>query len=147
MAIYLKDITSNHNDLTNNGAGEITSGLPFSESAIAVDLELTDGDYLSAADSASLSIADDITIEAWVKLEQLPSTAASDFTIVSKWGVTDDKRSYRFFIENADDKLYFQYSADGTFTNVTILRTINALGAGDVGAWVHIAAAVDVGAR
>jgi len=53
---------------------------------------------LAAASSQSLSITDgsqtgldlsgDFTIEAWIKLTQLPSTAGTEFGIVSKYHTT-----------------------------------------------------------
>ena len=45
----------------------------------SLDLELSSSQYAYVADNPELSITGDITIEAWIKLEQLPSTAGTAF--------------------------------------------------------------------
>ena len=110
----------------------------------SLDLELGNSQYASRADTASLSITGDITIEAWIKLEQLPSTPSTRFGIVSKF-LDDavDKRSYRLAV-SAADKLEITWSADGTSNNIAVWSADGAFVAGDVGKWKHVAVAVTV---
>lgn len=145
MAIDLNDKTANGNTLTNNGGTEYTADTPFAESTIAVNLELSESDYLAAVDSASLSFTGDFTIEAWVKIEQLPSTAGSRFIIVGKDNGSTE-RSYFFRLDHSGDKLRIAYF--DTSTNQTAIDSdAAAVVGGDVGSWVHFAAAVDVSAK
>jgi hypothetical protein len=81
MAIDLTDYSGNSNTLTNNGASEV-GGL-FSGSTTAVDLESTESDYLTAADSASLSITGNLTLECVVNYESVP-TAGNTMGILTK---------------------------------------------------------------
>jgi len=115
----------------------------------SLDLELSSSQYASIADASQtgLDITGDISVVAWIDLEELPSTATTDFTIIGKWTSASGKRSYLFWIESGDDKLYFRYSDDGEFTSaVTTLVSTTALGAGYVAAWNHVAVTVDVSA-
>ena len=109
----------------------------------SLDLELSDSQYAYVADNAELSITGDISIEAWVKLEQLPSTAY--YTILSKYDTGSDKRSYLFSIK--DDKLGIWYSQDGTEAGMTYLRSQVAWTSADVGKWIHVAVSTDVSAK
>lgn len=61
----------------------------------SLDLELSSSHYATAADSASLSIISDITLEAFIKLESLPAVGASE-VFVSKWNKNGNLRSYTF---------------------------------------------------
>src|SRR3990167_8599539 len=51
--------------------------------------------YATAADSASLSITGDITIEGYFKIDDLPAAGVSQ-VFVSKWNKNGNQRSYRF---------------------------------------------------
>src|SRR3990172_1052049 len=104
----------------------------------SLDLELSSSQYASIADASQtgLDITGDISVVAWIDLEELPSTATTDFTIIGKWTSASGKRSYLFWIESGDDKLYFRYSDDGEFTSaVTTLVSTTALGAGYIAYW------------
>ena len=108
----------------------------------SLDLELSSSQYASRADTASLSQTGDISIEAWIKLEQLPSTAGSRFTIAAKFQDTpSEKRSYRFAISSTD-KLEITWSADGTANNFAAWVADAALSG--AGVWIHVAVTVDV---
>lgn len=85
-----------------------------------------------------MSITGDISIEAWIKLEQLPSTAGSAFAICSKY--TNTSRSWRFEI-GTDDKLAFYFYDTAGFSGGSCNT---AFSAGDVGVWRHITVTVDV---
>lgn len=134
MAINLLDITSNNNDLTNvNSATEVTTSLPFADSSIAVDLEANSTQYLSAEDSASLSITGDITIELWVKHESLPA-ASGYMTYVTKYNVSEGY-SYAFWLYNdAGTYLLRWTSSDGVAND-----DVNTPWTPTNGTWYHIA--------
>ena len=140
MAIFLEDITANNNDLTNNGAAEITSSLPFSQSTIAVDFELGDGDYLSAADSASLSITGDMTFEGWYNFESLPADG-EQYVFLAKSNSGTSQRSYLFSLINVSGtyRLLASISDDGTNQN-----QVRTNWTPSTGTWYHVAITVDV---
>jgi len=116
--------------------------------AASLDLELSSSQYAYCADNADISITGDITIEAWIKLEQLPSTAGTAFTIAGKYNAATYKRSYLLQI-NTDNKLSFIYSSNGQYDAEHISESTcdTAFVAGDVGKWIHVAVAVDVSAK
>ena len=101
----------------------------------SLDLESTSSQYATAADSASLSITSDMTIECWIKLETLPSVLGANESLVTKWNVTGNLRSYRMYIASANDKLTVKASIDGTEPGGTAVAT-TALTAG---IWNHLA--------
>ena len=107
----------------------------------SLDLELSSSQYASILDASQtgLDITSNITIEAYIKLEQLPSTAGASFFIVAKWLTTGNQRSYELFINSSDNKLYFDFSQDGTGTDYSRYSMDTAFAAGDVGAWRHVA--------
>lgn len=114
----------------------------------SIDFELSSSQYGKANDNAYVSITGDITIELWMKLEQLPSTAGTQFTVVNKSDAQASNLRSWYTSIGTDDKFYVFYSADGTSTNQTIIATDAAFAVGgDVGAWVHGAISVDVSAK
>lgn len=100
-----------------------------------------------ANDSASLSVTGDITIEAWIRLAALPSASTSDLNITTKWDSSN--ASYKLSAYKATDKLTFVYSSDGTTSagSFTKFTCDTAFVSGDVGAFKHVAVAVDVSAQ
>src|SRR4051794_4351304 len=101
MALDLNDKTSNGNNLTNNGAAEYTADLPFVQSSKAAELTSSESDYLSAPDSASLSIIGDVALESWVKLKSLPVTS-NLMTFISKHDEEGGvQRGYAFGLSNS----------------------------------------------
>jgi hypothetical protein len=138
MALNLLDITANNNDLTNvNTVTEVTTNLPFAQSTSAADFEASSSQYLHAADSASLSIVGNLTLEAWVKFESLPTDGVV-MNVVAKadnggnfswsWGLINNSGTY-----NA----YFTGSSDGT--NLDILTTSDVTWTPSTGTWYHYA--------
>ncbi len=111
----------------------------------SLDLELSSSQFASRADTASLSITGDLTLEFWAKLEQMPSVASSIFCPAGKFDFTADKRSYIFEILT-DDKMRVRYSADGNTTDTTSISS-NAALSDITGTWTHLAIAVDVSAK
>lgn len=110
----------------------------------SLDLESSSSQYAYVADNAALSITGDISIEAWIKLEQLPSTAGTYFGIATKFG-TAGNFSYEFCLDNSN-KLFFWYNSDGSGSTVTYGEVTTAWTSADVGKFVHIAVTVDVSA-
>lgn len=112
----------------------------------SLDLELSSTQYAGIADGSQtgLDITGDISVEMWVNLEELPSTAATIFTFASKWNENGNQMSWRLQMDTTN-LLEFSYSSDGTWTDSSRLQTgAGYFVAGDVGTWVHLAVAVDV---
>jgi hypothetical protein len=138
------DRTSNHNDLTNNnGVMTYISDAPFVGSTVAANLELSSSQYLSITDAnqTGLDLQTDFTIEAWIKLEQLPSTVGDQFSIVAKSEINVPDRSYEFIIQANDEIRLNFYDSSG---NTTTFDCDTFLDSYDVGAWVHLAVTVDI---
>src|SRR3990172_7970335 len=70
-------------------------GVPLNTHSL--DLEAGSSQYATAADSASLSITGDISIEINKKFESLP-TAGNEMVLVSKWNENSDERSYKLTV-------------------------------------------------
>lgn len=102
----------------------------------SIDLERGSTQYLTAADSASLSVTGDLTIEAWVKMESLPANQY----IVSKRNHDTNQRSYAFSIDAAGEFNAYLSSA-GTSDTVFATSGLNF----PIGVWHHVALVVDVG--
>src|SRR3990167_1669458 len=109
----------------------------------SLDLELSSSQYADRADTTSLSITGDLTIECWVKLEQLPSTVGTRFNAVTKYKESTNERSYRLTIESTNDKPLFVNSSDGTSANTTSAAATTALTAG---VWTHLAVSYNAAA-
>lgn len=145
MAINLLDITTNNNDLTNNGgATEVTSSLPFAQSTIAVDLESTSSQYLSIADASQtgLDFSTTFTLEAWVKFESLPSS--STMVILSKYNRADTTGGYQLDVSHTgteyriNAKVY--QTADATTRDLYYVTWTPS-----TGVWYHLALTCNVG--
>lgn len=86
-------------------------GVPLNTNSL--DLEADDSQYAYRADTASLSIVGNLSIEAQIKPESLP-TSGNTMTLVSKWTEDALKRSYRFGIIPVSN--YFGDGSDGALT-------------------------------
>ena len=131
MAIDLNDKTSNGNTLTNSSATEETTSLPFANSTIAVDVEAGSSQYLYAADSASLSITGNMTIEAWVNFE---SFSSNTMTVVGKYHTGTNQQSYIFFYDGVANLLYIGIASNGSNVNFASVSWTPTLST-----WYHIA--------
>ena len=69
--------------------------------------------YATAADSASLSITDDITLETYRKFNTLPSVG-NMMALITKWNGSSNQRSYRFSVQSISGD--FGDGATGTLT-------------------------------
>lgn len=115
----------------------------------SLDLELSSSQYayITDASQTGLDITGDISIEAWIKLEQLPSTAGTRFVIANKgfWG-TDNQFGYYLYIDESSNKLGFFYTSSLTGASATQYTSNTAFAGGDVGVWKHVAVTADVSA-
>lgn len=113
----------------------------------STDIELSSSQYWSITDASQtgLGITGDISIECWVNLEQLPSTAGSFFGLVTKFDADNVKgRAYQLLITTGD---LVNFAFNSSNTNQTSVQTTSALFvSGDVGNWVHLAISADVSA-
>lgn len=105
----------------------------------SVDLERSSSQYLSVADSAVLSITGNMTIEAWIKFESLPTAGTGEQMVVAgKYSNTGDQRSY--YLSYGDDggtnRLRFAVSSDGTAAN-TIHGNVDW--SPSTATWYHVA--------
>lgn len=141
MAINLLDITSNNNDLTNhNTVTEVTSSLPFLQSTIAVDMDSASSQWLSASDSASLSITANMTIEYWVKFTTTPTSGNTVVPMAKDNG--SDTRSWSNFLTNNVGTLELHmaiFDSGVGDDDFFITPTINT------GTWYHVAITVTPG--
>ncbi len=129
----------------------ILIAMPFSAFASlntkSIDFDRGSSQYLSItnANQTGLGITGDMTIEAWIYIDQLPTTAGGAFDIVSKWAAAGDNRSYELVISGSSDKLILNFSDNGTAARYTNVQSSAAIiTGGDVGNWVHVAVALDV---
>ena len=112
----------------------------------SIDLELSSSQYLSITDAAQtgLDITTDFSVEAWIKLEQLPSVSGTIFTIVSKDdGSATNGRGYIMFI-NTDDKLYLDWIKSSTANLNRRVSDAVIVSSGEVGTWIHVAGTADI---
>lgn len=111
----------------------------------SLDLEASSSQYASITDASQtgLDITGDITIEAWVKFESLPSNG-NGATFVSKWETTTNQRGYVFYLYNnaGTYELTSGISTDGTDAN---RETDFVTWTPSTGTWYHIAVVYDVG--
>ena len=94
--------------------------------------------YVHAADSASLSVTSDLTLECWVYLGTLASALTANQTFINK-DVNDGNISFRLFQDTSTDKVSIRISSSGTTgAGLTTGTSNTTLG---TGIWIHIAAA------
>ncbi len=79
----------------------------------SLDTESGSSMYAKRADTASLSITGDITLEAYRKFESLPSTN-NTMTLIAKWDESGTTRSYKMDVAAASN--FFGDGSDGALT-------------------------------
>ena len=79
----------------------------------SIDFEADSSMYASRADTASLSIVADLTLEAYLKPESLP-TSGGEMVIMSKWDENGNLRSYKLSINAVSNS--FGDGSDGALT-------------------------------
>lgn len=109
----------------------------------SVDFEQSSSQYLSIADASQtgLDLSGPFTFEAWVNLEQLPSTGGA-LMLINK--ITSATGGYRWFLDAGtfENKMTVMYW-DGS-DNYTRVHSTNAIvDSNDIGQWVHLAVTVD----
>lgn len=140
-----KLIKRNHlSDMILMGAG-ISPGVA-SANTNSIDLELASSQYLSAADSASLSISGDMTIEAWIKLESLPDGSGAGFSVVTKDLGTNRDFYYLIYDDTGGvnkNKQYMNFSAVAVPGDIDITDGWGGA-ALTTAVWIHIAVALTI---
>jgi len=92
----------------------------------SLDLELSSTQYASCADSASLSLTGDCTIECNIKLESLPTAITSTQAICAKYTAAGNQRSYMFalaYVDASNQRFNFTLSTDGTDANAEVIQS------------------------
>lgn len=142
----LLDETANNNDLTNNNSATFASDPAFTgTNEYAVDLEKDSSQYLSITDAnqTGLDVSEDISIEAWIKLETLPS--ANIYLIASKFEINND-RAYSFYVD-ITGTLRIRISDDGTGNSSHYLvHKSSTVVDSFLGIWLHVAFSWDMSA-
>jgi hypothetical protein len=136
------DSTSNSNDLTENSSSGSISSLS-GQIDQGVDLEKTDKEYLSITDASQTGLFDsgNITLSAWMKLEQLPSSAGDIMVPFAKDNITN--RTISIQLESSGNIMKV-FGFTDVATNY-FFETDNALFVqGDVSNWVHVVVAIDI---
>jgi hypothetical protein len=110
----------------------------------SISLVRASSQYLSITDASQtgLDITGDISIEFWLKLSQLPSTASDVMRLVGKLDNVNPKTGYEMYF-NSNDTLTFRYFDDSGNRTLCTSDAAFVVG-GDVDDWVHIAVTVDV---
>lgn len=110
----------------------------------SLDLEASSSQYAYVADNAALSLTSTISFEAWIKLEQLPSTVGAAMAIMAKDDVAS-QRSYHFRLLS-DNKLAISFlDNSGNETSATSNSAI--VSASDVGKWIHVAGTISAASK
>lgn len=104
----------------------------------SLDLELSSSQYAYAADSASLSVTQSLTIECGVNFESLTSVDQIIHTFVAKYDADNNARSYAFGMRHSGGvlNLYMNISSDGQI-NANNLKLIPWTPS--TATWYHVA--------
>jgi hypothetical protein len=132
MAFDLTDKTSNGNDLTNNSVAEYTASLPFAACTLAADFIPASTSNFSRADTTSLSLTGNFTLETWVQFDATPEAGAA-MCMMSKFAAN---YSYIFELRHTGGalQLWSNYSSDGSATSATGVNWTPSLST-----WYHVA--------
>ncbi len=136
---YLYAATTTATTTTSSGGGA-------SGNSNSLDLEKDSSQYMSAADSASLSPTGSITLESWIKLESKPADG-QDYVVIGKHETSSNKRSYQLGVvttEGTKTRVFMNLSSDGGGANIQYKTSSTQL---STGVWTHIAGVYDVNAH
>jgi hypothetical protein len=117
--------------------------IAFGANSNSVDFESGSNQYLSISDGSQTGldmVSNNFTIEAWVKLESLPTGTSDAMNIVSKWGGTDTGggRNYKFLYDKVGSnyRLNLALSSTGNSADFVELLKYYSL---NTGTWYHLA--------
>lgn len=112
----------------------------------SLDLESGSSQYASRADTASLSITGDLTVESWVKFESKAGAGNANM-IVAKFTRSTNNRSYAFGWDNGffigSDKLFLV--VDETGANDGNTSRAHCPWSPSTSVWYHVATTFDAG--
>ncbi|PIR69965.1 MAG: hypothetical protein COU47_00845 [Candidatus Niyogibacteria bacterium CG10_big_fil_rev_8_21_14_0_10_46_36] len=111
----------------------------------SVDLKASSSQYLSITDGSQtgLDLSGDLTFEAWVKFETIPSGDGTRYEILGKWNSVPNLSYHWSFIVNGSTLMQeFEVSDDGT--NFDTYQV--AAGSLNTGQWYHVAMTWDASA-
>lgn len=136
MALYLNDLTSNANNLTNNGATDITTALPFTQATHAAKVVSASTQYLTAADANQLSVSTTgkMTWEFWLKVTSLND---NNYAI---WKGVGSNFEYQIIVGNSSGQIttsLFSLVGNARYTHASANSVIGT------GTWYHIAVTID----
>jgi len=120
-------------DLIGNSDGVMMGGTQIDEDGkIEEALKLGVNDFVDCGNDTSLDITDEITIEAWIKLDNLSSGYG---TIVGNWTSNAGQRNY--ILQTNNDKLEFYYSDGGaSYESIGSTTSITT-------EWTHVVALLE----
>jgi hypothetical protein len=130
------DSSSNGYDGTVNGGADWTTG--------KVGNALTfngNGNYVNIPGSENVDISSGITIEAWVKFNDITPDPFAAHTIAAKWGVGD--RAFYLGQGGNNDKFEYDLWANGDAWIVGPVSSLYSNTAPVAGVWTHVAATYD----
>lgn len=143
-AITTLTATASPNTVQYTGASQ-TVVASLSTQTHSLDLESTSTQYASITDvsQTGLDITGDMTLEAWIRAESLPS-ASNRMVLASKFDTTGDQRAYRLAIYNNGGvyQLEFTNSSDGTDANTYVQAYDHNYGF-TTATWYHVAMTYD----
>lgn len=111
----------------------------------SIDLERGESDYLWAANHASLDITGDISVEAWVKVEDDPDAGDLMYTITSHNNAADTEYAIWWAVSGAHDDPNVGLTATywsnyGVTSGTTHTHDLDI----EIGVWHHVAMTIDV---
>lgn len=92
-------------------------------------------DYAVVYDTPELDVTGALTLEAWIRLDEIP---VGNEGIVSKYVGSGNQRSFGLYVDgqSADGMLAMSISPDGTYTNASVVCDDVAL---PLDTWLHVA--------
>lgn len=129
-ALYLKDITGNHNDLSVATGTVVADTSATAFAASQVDADYSTSSSLTAPDSTSLALTGNQTIELWLK--QKGTGVSNDRELFSK-GFSGTNKQWKCYIQS-NDTFVVQTSNDGTASKTGVSSATHTSTS-----WAHIA--------
>jgi hypothetical protein len=113
----------------------------------SLDLEASSSQYAYIADGSQtgLDITGDLSVEAWINLESLPS--GSNHVIASKWDDNgNDERSWIFYVSEAAGTYYISFYNSSTGGGGGDIANVYVTWTPSTATWYHLAMAYDASA-